>query len=145
MGLETTKLFLREGARVALVDVDKTAGATALTLVDHPSAIFVPCDVSSSLEVSKMIIEVEAAFGKVDILFNNAGIMHVEDSDAIDTSEDVWDLTMDVNAKGVFNCCKHGIPALKRSGGGSIINMSSFVARMGSATSQIACKLFYFH
>src|SRR5690606_17569222 len=70
--------------------------------------------------------------------FNNAGIMHAKDDDAVATDEAVWDLTLDVNAKGVFLGCKHGIPALRRAGGGSVINTASFVARMGAATPQIA-------
>ena len=85
-----------------------------------------------------MIAAGEKAFGKINVLFNNAGIMHAKDDDAISTDESVWDLTMDVNAKGVFLGCKYGIPALKRAGGGSIINTASFVAHLGAATPQIA-------
>jgi NAD(P)-dependent dehydrogenase (short-subunit alcohol dehydrogenase family) len=72
------------------------------------------------------------------VLFNNAGIMHAKDDDAIATEEAIWDLTMNINAKGVFFGCKYGIPALRRAGGGSIINTASFVALMGAATPQIA-------
>ena len=85
-----------------------------------------------------MIAEAEAAYGRLDVLFNNAGISHIDDGDAVDTDEAVWDLTMDVNLKGVFLGCKHGIPALRRAGGGSIINTASFVALLGAATPQIA-------
>jgi NAD(P)-dependent dehydrogenase (short-subunit alcohol dehydrogenase family) len=85
-----------------------------------------------------MVAESEQAFGKLNVLFNNAGIMHAKDDDAVSTTEDVWHLTMDINAKGVFLGCKFGIPALKRAGGGSIINTASFVARLGAATPQIA-------
>ncbi|MDP3983761.1 MAG: SDR family oxidoreductase, partial [Acidimicrobiia bacterium] len=80
----------------------------------------------------------ESEFGQLDVLFNNAGIMHSADDDAISTDEEVWDLTMAVNAKGVFLGCKYGIPALRRSGGGSIINTASFVAVLGAATPQVA-------
>ena len=85
-----------------------------------------------------MVAAAEKKFGKLNVLFNNAGIMHAKDDDAMSTSEEVWDLTLDINAKGVFLGCKYGIPALKRAGGGSIINTASFVANMGAATPQIA-------
>ncbi len=85
-----------------------------------------------------MISEAEKRFGKLNVLFNNAGIMHGKDDDAISTSEEVWDLTLDINAKSVFLGCKYGIPALRRAGGGSVINTASFVARLGAATPQIA-------
>jgi NAD(P)-dependent dehydrogenase (short-subunit alcohol dehydrogenase family) len=85
-----------------------------------------------------MVVAAEKKFGKLNVLFNNAGIMHAKDDDAVSTSEEIWDLTMDINAKGVFLGCKYGIPALKRAGGGSIINTASFVARLGAATPQIA-------
>ena len=76
--------------------------------------------------------------GRCDVLFNNAGISHIDDGDAVDTDEDVWDLTIQLNLKGVFLCCKHGIPALRKAGGGSVINTASFVALLGAATPQIA-------
>jgi NAD(P)-dependent dehydrogenase (short-subunit alcohol dehydrogenase family) len=85
-----------------------------------------------------MVALAEEKFGKLDILFNKAGIMHSDDENAMTTEENVWDLTMNVNAKGVFMGCKYGIPAIKRAGGGSIINTASFVAILGPATPQIA-------
>jgi NAD(P)-dependent dehydrogenase (short-subunit alcohol dehydrogenase family) len=85
-----------------------------------------------------MIAAAEEQFGKLNILFNNAGIMHSQDDDAISTEEKIWDLTMNVNAKGVFFGCKYGIPALRRAGGGSVVNTASFVALLGAATPQIA-------
>jgi NAD(P)-dependent dehydrogenase (short-subunit alcohol dehydrogenase family) len=84
------------------------------------------------------MIAAAGAYGKLDVLFNNAGIMDSRDDDAVSTTEEVWDLTMDINAKGVFLGCKYGIPALRRAGGGSIINTASLVAIMGSATPQLA-------
>ncbi len=85
-----------------------------------------------------MIRLCEETFGKLDVLFNNAGIMHSADDDAVSTEEAIWDLTMDINLKGVFLGCKYGIPALRRAGGGSIINTASFVALLGAATPQLA-------
>jgi NAD(P)-dependent dehydrogenase (short-subunit alcohol dehydrogenase family) len=85
-----------------------------------------------------MVAAAEKTFGRLNVLFNNAGIMHSRDDDAVSTEEDVWELTMAINLKGVFLGCKHGIPALRRAGGGSIINTASFVALLGAATPQIA-------
>jgi NAD(P)-dependent dehydrogenase (short-subunit alcohol dehydrogenase family) len=98
----------------------------------------VKADVSKAADCERMVAEAEKKFGKLNVMFNNAGIMHAKDDDAMSTSEEVWDLTMDINAKGVFLGCKYGIPALKRAGGGSIINTASFVARLGAATPQVA-------
>jgi NAD(P)-dependent dehydrogenase (short-subunit alcohol dehydrogenase family) len=80
----------------------------------------------------------EESFGKLNVLFNNAGIMRHDDDDAVNTEEAVWDLTMNINLKGVYLGCKYGIPALRRAGGGSIINTASFVAIVGAATPQLA-------
>ena len=85
-----------------------------------------------------MIQVAEREFGQLNVLFNNAGIMHSDDGNAESTSNDVWELTMSINLKGVFLGCKYGIPALRRAGGGSVINTASFVAIMGAATPQIA-------
>src|SRR5262249_59805406 len=85
-----------------------------------------------------MIAVAEREFGRLDVLINNAGISHIDDNGAVDTEESVWDLTMAVNVRGVFLGCKHGIPALRRAGGGSIINTASFVAILGAATPQLA-------
>jgi NAD(P)-dependent dehydrogenase (short-subunit alcohol dehydrogenase family) len=85
-----------------------------------------------------MIAAAESEFGKLNILFNNAGIMHSQDDDAVSTAEAVWDVTMNINAKGVFFGCKYGIPALRRAGGGAIVNTASFVAVLGAATPQVA-------
>jgi NAD(P)-dependent dehydrogenase (short-subunit alcohol dehydrogenase family) len=85
-----------------------------------------------------MVVEMEKSFGKLDVLFNNAGIMEGGDDDAVKTEEEVWERTMSVNLKGIFLGCKYGIPALRRAGGGSIINTASFVALLGAATPQLA-------
>jgi NAD(P)-dependent dehydrogenase (short-subunit alcohol dehydrogenase family) len=106
--------------------------------ISQQRAIFVKCDVSSEEQVKFLIKEAEATFGKVNVIFNNAGIMHPKDDNAETTPEDVWDKTFNINVKGVWYGCKHGIPALRRAGGGSIINTASFVALMGAATPQLA-------
>ena len=117
------------GGAEETVELVKQAGGTAA---------FVRADVSSAVEAENMIRFAEEQFGKLDILFNNAGISHADDDDAITTEEVVWDLTFQINVKGVFLGCKYGIPALRRAGGGSIINTASFVAVLGAATPQLA-------
>lgn len=140
IGRETAILFASEAARVVVVDINDEAGEQTLQLIAEGggSGVYVRADVSSASDTEKMVATAESHFGKLDVLFNNAGISHAEDEDAINTSEQVWDLTMKVNLKGVFLGCKFGIPALQRAGGGSIINTASFVAHLGAATPQLA-------
>jgi NAD(P)-dependent dehydrogenase (short-subunit alcohol dehydrogenase family) len=136
IGRQTALLFSKEGAAVVCVDVNENAARnTASSIKD---SIAVKADVSKSADCQQMVMAAERQFGKLHVLFNNAGIMHAKDDDAITTSEEVWDLTLDINAKGVFLGCKYGIPALQRAGGGSVINTASFVAILGAATPQIA-------
>ena len=136
IGRQAALLFAKEGAAIVAVDLnDQAARDTAAAI---PGAIAVRADVSKSADCERMVAAAEKAFGRLNVLFNNAGIMHAKDDDSVSTDESVWDLTLDVNAKGVFLGCKHGIPALRRAGGGSVINTASFVARMGAATPQIA-------
>jgi len=136
IGRQSAVLFAGEGAKIAVVDLDEKAGRETASMIRD--AIFVRADVSVARDCQQMVEAAEKAFGKLDVLFNNAGIMLSKDDDAISTEEAVWDQTLDVNAKGVFLGCKYGIPALRRAGGGSIINTASFVARLGAATPQIA-------
>ena len=136
IGRQTALLFAREGAAVVCVDVNETAARETASQLEN--SIPVKADVSKARDCEQMVAAAEKAFGKLNVLFNNAGIMHANDDDAVSTSEEVWDLTLDINAKGVFLGCKYGIPALKRAGGGSVINTASFVAKMGAATPQIA-------
>jgi NAD(P)-dependent dehydrogenase (short-subunit alcohol dehydrogenase family) len=98
----------------------------------------VKVDVSKEDQVKAAIETAERKFGKLNIIFNNAGIMHPGDDNAQVTDEKIWDLTMNINVKGVWWGCRHGIPALRRAGGGSIINTASFVAILGAATPQLA-------
>jgi NAD(P)-dependent dehydrogenase (short-subunit alcohol dehydrogenase family) len=140
IGRESALLFAAEGAAVVAVDVREEPAAETAAMVEQAGgrAAAVRADVSRDADCRAMVEAAESAFGRLDVLFNNAGIMHSADDDAVATAEEIWDLTMDVNAKGVFLGCKHGIPALRRAGGGSIINTASFVAIMGAATPQIA-------
>jgi NAD(P)-dependent dehydrogenase (short-subunit alcohol dehydrogenase family) len=140
IGREAALLFSTEGASVVVVDKDAEGGNQTVTMIKSSGgkAIFVSADVSKKSDAEKMVAAAEKEYHRLNILFNNAGIMHGDDDDAIKTEEEVWDLTMNINLKGVFLGCKYGIPALRRAGGGSIINTASFVAHLGAATPQVA-------
>jgi len=140
IGRESATLFAAEGAACVLVDQDQSQGETVAKeiLAAGGQAIFVAGDVSRAEDCEAMVSRAEGEFGKLTVLFNNAGIMDGNDGDSQQTSEETWDRTMAVNLKGVFLGCKFGIPALKRAGGGSVINTASFVALMGAATPQVA-------
>jgi NAD(P)-dependent dehydrogenase (short-subunit alcohol dehydrogenase family) len=140
IGRESARLFAAEGAAVVVVDIEDTGGHETVAAIDRAGgrAVYVHADVAKTADAAGMIETAEREFGRLHVLFNNAGIMHGGDDDAVSTDEAIWDLTMNVNAKGVFLGCKHGIPALRRAGGGSIINTASFVAVLGAATPQIA-------
>jgi NAD(P)-dependent dehydrogenase (short-subunit alcohol dehydrogenase family) len=140
IGRAAALLWASEGASVVVADVNDAAGQAVVAELRAAGgqAIYVHADVSQAADAENMVRAAEAAFGKLNVLFNNAGIMHSDDDNAITTDEAVWDLTMNINLKGVFLGCKYGIPALRRAGGGSIINTASFVALMGAATPQVA-------
>jgi NAD(P)-dependent dehydrogenase (short-subunit alcohol dehydrogenase family) len=140
IGLESALLFSSEGAEIVVVDVNDTAGKEAVKQIESKGgkAVYLHADVSKGEDCKKMVAAAEQTFGKLNILFNNAGIMDSNDDNAMTTEETVWEKTMAINLKGVFLGCKYGIPALKRSGGGSIINTASFVALLGAATPQLA-------
>jgi len=140
IGREAALLFAKEDAQVVVCDLNENAGNETVALIDAigGKAAFVRADVSKAADAKAMIDAAEATYGRLNILVNNAGIFHPADGSVLDTEEDVWDLTMNVNLKGVFLGCKYGIPALQRAGGGSIINTASFVAVVGAATSQSA-------
>ena len=140
IGRESSLLFATEGAAVVAVDVNETAARDTVRDVEAAGgrATAVRADVVKADDCRAMVEAAEKTYGKLDVLFNNAGIMDSRDDDAVSTTEEVWDLTMDINAKGVFLGCKYGIPALRRAGGGSIINTASFVALLGAATPQLA-------
>jgi NAD(P)-dependent dehydrogenase (short-subunit alcohol dehydrogenase family) len=144
IGLETTILFAREGAAVVMADISGPALGKALAKVkevvpESRRISTIICDVSKESEVQSMI-ESQDQYGGVDIMFNNAGIMHFDDSDAVDTPEKVWDLTQNINVKGVWFGSKHAVLSMRRhkKTKGSIINTASVVALVGSATPQLA-------
>ncbi len=140
IGRETSLLFAAEGAAVVVVDVNDAAGAKVVDEIKAAGgkAVYAHADVSKAADCENMVKVAEQTFGKLNIMFNNAGISHADDDNAMTTEESVWDLTMAINVKGVFLGCKYGIPALLRAGGGSIINTASFVAILGAATPQLA-------
>ena len=128
IGAETARLFTEEGGRV--VGVDIRAGAEGELLLE--------ADVSDEEQVREMYERARKELGRIDVLFNNAGISPDDDVSVLDTSLEAWQRVQDVNLTSVFLCCKHGIPHLLDSGGGSVINTASFVAVMGAASSQIS-------
>jgi NAD(P)-dependent dehydrogenase (short-subunit alcohol dehydrogenase family) len=140
MGREAARLFAREGARVVVSDIAEDAGREAVEEIgaDGGEAAFIRADVSRSDENAAMVRFAVERFGALHVLYNNAGVFLGDDGGTVETSEEVWDKVMAINLKGVWLGCKHGIPAMVGSGGGSIINVASFVALMGAATAQIA-------
>jgi NAD(P)-dependent dehydrogenase (short-subunit alcohol dehydrogenase family) len=128
IGAASAELFAREGATVVGADLrDDSPGALALTV-----------DVTDEDAVHEMYARVRSEYGRIDVLFNNAGISPDDDGSVLETSYEAWQRVQDVNLKSVFLCCKHGIPHLLDGGGGSVINTASFVAVLGAATSQIS-------
>ncbi len=140
MGKVASALFAREGARVVLTDVaDDDGEATAAEIRDEGGdAAYVHADVSKEADAKAMVDAAVERFGGLHVLYNNAGVMLPEDGSVDATEERIWDITLAVNVKGVAFGCKYGVPALIASGGGSIVNVASFVAWMGAATSQTA-------
>jgi NAD(P)-dependent dehydrogenase (short-subunit alcohol dehydrogenase family) len=136
IGREAALLFSEEGAAVCVADVDSDAGEK--TASECRDAFFVKVDVTDPGSVREMYAATAERFGGIDVLYNNAGIMPADDASVLDTEVDAWQRVQDVNTKGVFLCCKYGIPYLLERGGGSVINVASFVALTGAATSQIS-------
>jgi NAD(P)-dependent dehydrogenase (short-subunit alcohol dehydrogenase family) len=140
IGRVAAELFATEGARVVVVDAFVEGAAETVKAIEAVGgeAIAIAADVSRSDDVKAMIDGAVGTFGGIDVLYNNAGVLPPDDGGTLDTPEDTWDRVMAVNLKGVWLSCKHGIPALIERGGGSIINVASLVALMGSAVAQIA-------
>ncbi len=128
IGAETASRFREEGATVVGVDLSPDAAGD----------LAIQADVTDEDAVIAMYAQAREAYGRIDVLFNNAGISPDDDASVLDTSLEAWQRVQDVNLKSVFLCCKHGIPHLLDAGGGSVINTASFVAVMGAATSQIS-------
>jgi NAD(P)-dependent dehydrogenase (short-subunit alcohol dehydrogenase family) len=128
IGGATAAVFEREGARVVGVDLrEHSVGELSMT-----------ADLTDETAVAELYARTSREFGRIDVLFNNAGISPTDDASVLDTSLEAWERVQNANLRSVFLCCKHGIPHLLGSGGGSVINTASFVAVMGSATSQIS-------
>jgi NAD(P)-dependent dehydrogenase (short-subunit alcohol dehydrogenase family) len=128
IGTASAHRFMEEGATVVGVDLsDESPGDLALA-----------CDVTDEDQIAELYARVRREYGRIDVLFNNAGISPIDDGSVLETGLDAWQRVQDVNLKSVFLCCKHGIPHLLETGGGSVINTASFVATMGAATSQIS-------
>jgi NAD(P)-dependent dehydrogenase (short-subunit alcohol dehydrogenase family) len=136
MGREAAVLFSDEGAQVCAADVNLAAAEE--TAADARDAFAHEVDVADEASVKAMMEATVARYGGIDILYNNAGISPDDDASILDTSVEAWDRVQAVNTRGVFLCCKHGIPHLQARGGGSVINVASFVAIVGAATSQIS-------
>jgi NAD(P)-dependent dehydrogenase (short-subunit alcohol dehydrogenase family) len=128
IGAESVALFQEEGATVVGIDLED----------DAPGDLSIAADVTSEEDVRGMYEQAASEFGRIDVLFNNAGISPNDDASVLETGLEAWQRVQDVNLKSVFLCCKYGIRHLLDAGGGSVINTASFVAVMGAATSQIS-------
>jgi NAD(P)-dependent dehydrogenase (short-subunit alcohol dehydrogenase family) len=143
MGRVAAAVFCAEGAKVAVADVNAEACEAAAAAARKGAggtgdAFAVPCNVTRDTEVRAAIAATVTRYRGLHVLYNNAGIMMAEDHSVVDTEEWVWDRTLAVNLKGIYLCCRHGIPEMIRSGGGSVINIASFVALVGCSVPQDA-------
>ena len=127
IGAESARLFEREGGTVVGIDLDAEQAVGGLTIA---------ADVADEEQVRAAMATTVEEYGRIDVLMNNAGINPTDDGSVLDTSLESWQRVQDVNLRGVFLCCKHGIPHMLEAGGGSVINVASFVAVMGAAVSQ---------
>jgi len=140
MGRVAARMFAKEGAKVVVAEFGEAAGQETVDLVkaDGGEATFVKADVSNEADARAMVDHAIATYGRLDALYNNAGIMPEADHSVVDTEVDVWDQVMAVNVRGVFLGCKYAVPAMDAAGGGSIINIASFVALVGCSVPQDA-------
>jgi NAD(P)-dependent dehydrogenase (short-subunit alcohol dehydrogenase family) len=135
IGLATVRRFAAEGAHVVIADVDTARGKE---VADEVGGLFVDCDVTDAEQVTALYAAAHERFGSIDVAFHNAGINPPDDSSILDTGIEAWRRVQEVNLTSVFLCCKAVIPYMQAQGKGSVINMASFVAVMGAATSQIS-------
>jgi NAD(P)-dependent dehydrogenase (short-subunit alcohol dehydrogenase family) len=140
MGRAATIRFAKEGAKIVACDLDLDAVKETAALAEAAGgrALAVRADVSKEADVAAVVKAGVKAFGKLDVLYNNAGIFPAADHSVVDTEESVWDKVLAVNVKGVYLVCKHGVPELLAAGGGSVINVASFVALVGCSVPQDA-------
>ena len=140
MGRVAAQMFAAEGAKVVVAEFDEKAGSETAGMVAAAGgeATFVKADVSREDDARRMVEAAVSAYGKLDVLYNNAGIMPEADHSVTDTDVDVWDQVMAVNVRGVFLACKYAIPRMLEQGAGSVINISSFVALLGCSVPQDA-------
>ena len=138
MGREAAIVFTGEGAKVCVADVDLQLAEETVALCTAGSTFAVQANVASEDDVKAMYASAAERYGGIDVLYNNAGISPADDDSILVTDADAWDRVQNVNTKGIYLCCKHGIPYLLERGGGSVINVASFVAILGAATSQIS-------
>jgi len=135
MGADAAELFTEEGAEVVVADVN---GDAAREVAAKVGGLAVQVDVADEESVKAMYADAKAEYGGIDVLYNNAGISPADDDSILVTELDAWEHVQAINTRGVYLCCKHGIPHLLERGGGSVINVASFVALVGAATSQIS-------
>ena len=140
MGRLAAETFAREGAQIVGADVTEDALKETVSMVEKEggSIVGIATDVTNAESVRDAIQAGVKAFGKLDVLYNNAGIFPDDDTSVVETDESVYQHVIDVNLKGVYLCCKYGIPELVKAGGGSVINIASFVALMGCTVPQDA-------
>ena len=138
LGRVAAELFASEGAKVVIGDVSDGTEAVTAIRSRGGAASFVALDVGDDASVRRAVEHTTSTFGALTVLYNNAGISPGDDDDPTNTSDETWQTVLDVNVTGVARCCRHGIPAMLESGGGSVINVASFVAHVGAATPQIA-------
>jgi len=140
MGRLAAQMFAAEGAQVVAADISEAVLEETVASVhaEGGSIVGVPADVTSGASVEKLLAVGVKEFGKLDVLYNNAGIFPDDDTSVVDTDESVYQRVIDVNLKGVYLCCKYGIPELIKAGGGSVVNIASFTALMGCTVPQDA-------